>query len=113
MYNLNSTFEDSTDGGQTHPLHEVEESNMLKSSWSLSTGKNPCLHVNQSIKKEGLPVANNRERCNLQMQANHTSSTSSISITSDFSLLLFKNVFSFFSSLIDFVIYYFRGNKEK
>jgi hypothetical protein len=59
MYNLNSTFEDSTwrriissnDGGQTHPLHEVEESNMLKSSWSLSTGKNPCLHVNISLKK--------------------------------------------------------------
>jgi len=53
MYNLNSTFEDSTDGGQTHPLHEVEESNMLKSSWSLSTGKNPCLHVNKSKKRKG------------------------------------------------------------
>lgn len=36
---------------------------------------------------------------------NHTSSTSCIRVTSDFSVLLFKNKFSFLSSLIDFAIY--------
>lgn len=44
---------------------------------------------------------------NKKVHANYTSSTSSIRVTSVFSHLLFKNKFSFLSSLIDFAIYDF------
>lgn len=43
----------------------------------------------------------------------YTSSTNSMSVTSDFSDLLFKNWFSFLSSLIDFAIWLLTKIKEK
>lgn len=53
------------------------------------------------IKTTVLPISLGKNNSNGE---NHTSSTSSMRVTSDFSHLLFKKVFSFLSSFTDFPI---------